>query len=210
VRGGEDRYPSVKLVTLPGVSAPSPWAACVAGVLRRETLPRRASVLDVQPESGILAITAAKRGARTVTAVDGSRSSTLSVRLNARLNGVRVKTLRCNMEKAIAGRRFDVIVSGAPGCAEDADDDAPGLLDRLVAAAPDHLRPGGFLLVACAAGPSARFTVGALRAAGLDAEVVTGAADVTAQRHGVVAVRARMPVPRVRQAWETEEHDIAL
>jgi hypothetical protein len=40
--------------------------------------------------------------------------------------------------------------------------------------------------------------------------VVTGAADVTAQRHGVVAVRARMPVPRVRQAWETEEHDIAL
>lgn len=203
-------YPRMKLVTLPGVPAPSPWAACVADVLRRETLPPRASVLDVQPESGILAITAAKRGARSVTVVDPSRASALNVGLNARLNGVRIKTLRGNVETAIAGRRFDAIVSGAVACAEAADDDAPALLDRLVAAAPDALRPAGFLLVACGAGPSARFTIGALRAAGLDAEIVTSATDTAAQHHGVVAVRARMPARRVRQAWETEEHDITL
>lgn len=199
----------MKLVTLPGVPGPSGCAACVADALRRETLPRRASVLDVGSGSGLLAITAAKRGARSVTALDGSRAARLSIRLNARLNGVRVKTLSSNIEAALAGRRFDVIVCGVDGSGH-AEVDAPALLDRIVAAAVDGLRPCGFLLVSCPAGRDATFAVSALRAAGVEADVVSSAADTRAQRHGVVVVRARMPARPPRPVWESAGHDVAL
>lgn len=188
-------YPRVKIVTLPGAPPPSPRAACVADALRRETLPLRASVLDVASGSGLLAITAARRGARSVTALDSGRVAALTLRLNARLNGVRLRVLRGNVDAGLAGRRYDVILSSAA----DPDD--------LVAVAADHLRPCGFLLVACAAGPPARFALAVLRDAGLDAEIVTSPADLEADRHGTVVVRGRAPA---RAPWVAPAHAAAI
>src|ERR671913_16144 len=54
----------MRLVTLPGVFAPISDSRFLADCLREQTLPPRATVLDLCTGSGILAITAALRGAR--------------------------------------------------------------------------------------------------------------------------------------------------
>jgi release factor glutamine methyltransferase len=151
----------VHLVTLPGVFKPISDSRMLADALRRETLPPGSRVLDLCTGSGFLALTAALRGVRDVTAVDVSRRSLLTVRLNARLNGVRIRTLRGSLFEPVAGEAFDAIVSNPPYVpaeddelptrgpqrAWDAGPDGRALLDRLLAEAPDHLRPGGCLLV---------------------------------------------------------------
>jgi release factor glutamine methyltransferase len=133
----------------------------LADVLREETLPPSARVLDVCTGSGYLALTAALRGVADVTAIDVSRRSVATVRLNALLNKVRVRALRGNLFEPVAGERFDAIVSNPPYVpalhdglptrgrrrAWDAGRDGRALLDRLCAEAPAHLRPGGRLLV---------------------------------------------------------------
>src|ERR687895_1078166 len=102
---------AVRLLTLPGVFAPISDSRFLADVLREQTLPLRASVLDLCTGSGILAITAALRGARSVTAVDCSRRAVLTARLNARLNGVRVRALRGDLLEPLHGEELDLIVS---------------------------------------------------------------------------------------------------
>ena len=116
-------------------------------------------VLDVCTGSGAIAVAAARSGAGSVTAVDVSRRATLSARLNARLHGVRVEAVQGDLLDAVADRRFDVITSNPPYLpaehealpergpqrAWDAGLDGRVLLDRIIAAAPRHLRPGGVL-----------------------------------------------------------------
>src|SRR5918999_4804217 len=97
---------AVRLLTLPGVFAPISDSRFLADVLREQTLPLRASVLDLCTGSGILAVTAALRGARSVTAVDVSRRAVLTARLNGRLNGVRVRGIRGDLFDAVRGQRF--------------------------------------------------------------------------------------------------------
>jgi release factor glutamine methyltransferase len=117
-------------------------------------------VLDVCTGSGALAITAARAAATSVTAVDVSRRALWTTRLNARLNGVHVRTRRGRLLSAVPGERFDLIVSNPPYLPSDGDLPTRGtarhteagprgraLLDELIAAAPEHLRPGGILLV---------------------------------------------------------------
>ena len=50
----------------------------------------------------------------SVTAVDISRRAVLTARLNARLNGVRVRALRGDLLAPVAGEGFDLIVSNPP------------------------------------------------------------------------------------------------
>src|SRR3712207_7276935 len=97
-------------MTLPGVFKPISDSEFLADCLREQTLPPRATVLDLCTGSGILAITAALRGARPV-AVDVSRRAVLTVRLNARLNGVKVRAVRGDLFGAVGEQRFDAIVS---------------------------------------------------------------------------------------------------
>jgi release factor glutamine methyltransferase len=133
----------------------------LADCLRREPLGADRAVLDACTGSGVLAITAALAGAGDVTAIDVSRRAVLTVRINARLNGVRVRALRGDLLEPVAGRRFDAIASNPP-YVPSADDELPRrgarrawdagtsgrtLLDRLCEQAPAHLRPGGALLV---------------------------------------------------------------
>ena len=49
-----------------------------------------------------------------MTAVDISRRAVLNARLNARLNGVRVRALRGDLFAPVAGERFDLIVANPP------------------------------------------------------------------------------------------------
>jgi release factor glutamine methyltransferase len=151
----------VRLVTLPGVFRPISDSELLADVLREETLPPSARVLDLCSGSGFLALTAALRGVEDVTAVDVSRRAVATVRLNARLNRVRVRALRGSLFEPVAGETFDAIVSNPPYVpapadglpargrrrAWDAGRDGRALLDRLCAQAPAHLRPGGRLLI---------------------------------------------------------------
>ncbi len=60
----------MRLVTLPGVFAPISDSRMLADVLRNETLVPESRVLDLCTGSGLLALTAAGRGVRDVTAVD--------------------------------------------------------------------------------------------------------------------------------------------
>ena len=172
----------MRLLTLPGVFAPISDSRFLADVLREQTLPLRASVLDLCTGSGILAITAALRGARSVTAVDCSRRAVLTARLNARLNGVRVRALRGDLFEAVGDQRFDAIVSNPPYVpaetpdvprnglerAWDAGLDGRAILDRIVEEAPGHLKPGGFLLLVSSSLLGTERTLAAMRDAGLD------------------------------------------
>lgn len=181
----------VKIVTLPGVFRPISDSRFLADVLREQTLAPRASVLDLCTGSGILAVTAALRGARSVTAVDVSRRAVLTTRLNARLNGARVRAVRGDLFDAVAGERFDMIVSNPPYVpaesaelptrgprrAWDAGLDGRVVLDRIVREAPEHLRPGGCLLLVHSSVLGTERTLEGLAAVGLDA-------DVAARRRG--------------------------
>src|SRR3954447_21700571 len=151
----------MRLVTLPGVFRPISDTWLLGRALADAVVPGRSSVLDVCTGSGALAIVAAPRGARAVTAVDVSRRAVLSARINARLNGVRVRAVRSDLFSALGDERYDVIVSNPPYVPAETDElpargpepawgagrDGRILLDRILAEAPAHLRPGGVVLV---------------------------------------------------------------
>jgi release factor glutamine methyltransferase len=152
----------VRLVTLPGVFRPISDTWLLADALDREPLPPGARVLDLCSGSGALAVRAARRDVtREVVAVDLSRRAVLTIRLNAALNGVRIHARRGDLFAAVAGERFDAIVSNPPyvpaatdelparGLARawDAGRDGRALLDRICAGAAQHLNPGGVILV---------------------------------------------------------------
>jgi release factor glutamine methyltransferase len=172
-------------VTLPGVFSPISDSWMLADALRRETLPPGARVLDVCTGSGVLAVTAAMRGA-TATAVDCSRRAQWTARINARLNGVRVRAVRGDLFEPVEGERFDCIVSNPPYVPGAGDDlpargaaraweggrDGRALLDRICARAAEHLRPGGVLLLTQSTIIGEEQTLDALRAAGLEAATI--------------------------------------
>jgi release factor glutamine methyltransferase len=175
----------MRVATLPGVFRPRSDTWMLAAHLRAQLRPG-ASVLDVCTGSGAIAIAGAQAGAGAVTAIDVSRRSVLTVRINARLNGVRVRTLRGDLFAPVAGERFDTIVSNPPYLpSEDADlprrgperaweagTDGRALLDRICAEAPSHLHPGGFLLLVHSSVCGLEPTIGALERAGLAVEVL--------------------------------------
>jgi release factor glutamine methyltransferase len=175
----------MRIARLPGVFRPRSDTWLLAAVMRRRPELRGGSVLDVCTGSGALAVAAALGGARSVTAVDVSARAVLTVRLNARLNGVRIEALRGDLLGAVPGRRFDVIVSNPPylpsdrdalpvrGRARHTEAGASGrvLLDRLIDAAPAHLNPGGVLLVTHSSVNGEAATLERMRAAGLEPAV---------------------------------------
>jgi release factor glutamine methyltransferase len=173
----------VRLVTFPGVFRPrsDSWllAECVD-----EQMPVGASVLDLFTGSGILAIAAAAAGARAVTAVDISRRSLLCATLNARINGVQIRTRRGDMFAAVKGARFDLIMAnppylpsdgGAPRGAARAWDggvDGRAFIDRFCLLAPAYLGRGGRILLMHSSVCGIDATLELLSASGLQAKTL--------------------------------------
>ncbi len=196
----------MRLARIPGVFQPRSDTWLLAAHLRAHVRPG-ARVLDVCTGSGALAVTAALAGAGEATAIDVSRRAVLSARLNARLNGVRVRALRGDLLAPVAGEHFDVIVSnppylpaetadlprGGPQRAWDAGLDGRVLLDRLCEEAPAHLAPGGVLLVVHSSLTGEQETVTRLAAHGLEV-------DVAERRRGALGplLAARAPVLEAR------------
>jgi release factor glutamine methyltransferase len=170
---------------MPGVFRPISDTWLLADALDREALPPGARVLDLCSGSGALAVRAALGGPREVTAVDVSRRAVATIRLNAALNGVKVRTRRGDLLGAVAGERFDAIVSNPPYVpaptdelpargperAWDAGRDGRALLDRICAAAPHHLRPGGVVLLVHSSLLGVDRSLEALRVGGLEASL---------------------------------------
>ena len=127
-------------------------------------------ILDIGTGSGCLAVTVAKYG-KTVqmAAVDLSAAALAVASRNAVKHGVaeRIRFLEGDLFAPIpAGERFDFILSNppyiphadivslAPGvrdyephAALDGGSDGFAVFDRLIAGAPERLKPGGFLIV---------------------------------------------------------------
>jgi release factor glutamine methyltransferase len=196
----------MRVVTLPGVFRPRSDTWLLAAHLRAQLRPG-ATVLDVCTGSGALAVAAAQAGARAATAIDVSRRAVLTARINARLNGVRVRALRGDLFAPVAGERFDAIVSNPPYLPAEDDDlprrgprrawdagtDGRVLLDRICAEAPRHLRPGGFLLLVHSSVCGLEPTVRRLEDGGL-------AVDVLERRRGALGplLSARAPALEAR------------
>jgi len=162
---GEREFYGLALHVSPAVLIPRPDTELLVE-LAIERLPRGGSLLDMGTGSGAIPVAAAHaRPDAAVAALDVSAAALEVARRNARRHGVRVDFLRSDWFAAVGGRRFDVIASNPPYIvAGDAHlsqgdlrfepvdaltDHGDGLsaLRTIVSGAPDHLRPGGWLLL---------------------------------------------------------------
>ncbi|MER5731531.1 HemK2/MTQ2 family protein methyltransferase [Streptomyces sp. NPDC002138] len=192
----------VGLIALPGTYRPQADTCLLAEALAQEDLGPRTDVLEIGTGTGALALQAAARGAR-VTAVDVSWRAVATARLNALRRGLPLRVVHGDFAARTSGRRYDLVVTNppyvpAPGerlpsrgpeRSWDAGPDGRGIIDRICAAAPGLLRPGGVLLMVHSAMCGAEETVARLAEGRLDAEV---------------AARADVPwgpVLRSRRAW---------
>jgi release factor glutamine methyltransferase len=142
-------------------------------------------VLELCTGSGAVALEMAAAGAH-VAAIDVSRRSVLTVRLNAALRRLRVRALRGSLFDPVAGERFDLIVTNPPYVPAPTDDlpergarrawdagrDGRALIDPICDAASAHLKPGGAILIVHSSLCGIEATVARLNAAGLEADVV--------------------------------------
>lgn len=177
--------PALRLLRSPGVYRPQPDTWLLAEAAAAARIPDGARVLDICTGTGALAITAALLGARDVVAVDVSRRAVLSARLNAWLNGRRIRALRGSMLALPAAAKFDVVLANPPyvPCPPDtvtrgrcrawnAGPDGRALLDPICRSIPHQLRPNGFLLMVHSELSDPDASLNQLRAGGLRADVV--------------------------------------
>jgi release factor glutamine methyltransferase len=174
----------VRLVRLPGVFRPrsDTWMLAREAVA---SLRPGDDALELCTGSGAVALELAAAGAH-VTAIDVSRRSVATVRLNALLRRLRVRALHGSLFEPVAGERFDLIVTNPPYVPAPTDDlpergarrawdagrDGRALIDPICDAAPAHLEPGGALLIIHSSLCGTDETLRRLRAAGLYADVV--------------------------------------
>jgi release factor glutamine methyltransferase len=162
---GEREFFGLPFRVGPGVLIPRPDTELIVE-LSLERLPPRGRLLDMGTGSGAIAVACAHaRRDASVTALDLSEEALAIARANAAANGAQVRFLRSDWFAAIGEERFELIASNPPYIAAgDAHlsqgdlrfepvsaltDHADGLaaLRNIVDGAPDHLVPGGWLLL---------------------------------------------------------------
>ncbi|GEL24290.1 methyltransferase [Pseudonocardia sulfidoxydans NBRC 16205] len=175
------------LLCPPGVYRAQSDTQLLAGHLDRHVTGR--NVLDLGTGTGALALTAARAGAASVTAVDLSWRCVAATRLNSLLHRTAATVHRGDLFEPLGGKRFGVIVANPPYVPStgpvlprhtaarswDGGPDGRAVLDRICDGAADHLDPDGVLLLVHSevCGPQA--TVDRLAAAGMVADVVDSA-----------------------------------
>ena len=142
-------------------------------------------VLEIGAGLGLAAVLAARAGA-SVVATDVVPDAVDAVRANAALNGVSVDARLGDCYAPAGDERFDLICANAPqmptppgqhradavAAADNGGLDGWELLDRIIAGAPDHLKPGGRLVFSIFGflGPKSAFR--RLEARGLTPEII--------------------------------------
>lgn len=178
------QHADMRIVAPPGVFKPISDSWMLAEAAAGHAGPGK-RLLDLCTGSGAIAIAGAQAGAEA-TAVDVSRRAVFAARLNARLNGVRVRGVRGSLFDAVPGERFDCIVSNPPyvpstrqdlprtgaSRAWEAGRDGRVLLDRICAGAAEHLNPGGVVLLVHSDLIGEQRTLELLDASGLQAETI--------------------------------------
>ncbi|MEY4765386.1 MAG: peptide chain release factor N(5)-glutamine methyltransferase [Pseudomonadota bacterium] len=170
---GEKEFFGLHLRVSPQVLVPRPdtetlvdWALDIVRELRTQRPHPDAplSVVDLGTGSGAIALAlAAHGGPLQVTATDASEGALNTVLANAQALGLTVRCVAGHWLSPLAGERFDLIVSNPPYIAEGDPHlaalthepisaltaGADGLADlrTLCRQAPDHLHPGGWLVL---------------------------------------------------------------
>ena len=174
-----------------GVYPPQHDSQLLIETLEKAELARGRRVLDLCTGSGVVAIAAAEFGAASVTAFDICPQAVRCSRGNAQHAGVDVDVHKGSFSGALDYAPFDVIVSNPPyvptppaGDTEvipitagpvwawNAGVDGRLMLDPFCASAYNLLSDGGSLLLVQSTLSDVEKSVSALRATGLDAEVI--------------------------------------
>lgn len=169
---GKREFYSRDFAVGPEVLIPRPETeTLVEALLARLPAPRAGvapAVLDLGTGSGAIAATlACERPDLRIVATDASAAALEVARANARALGceARIRFVRSSWYEALAGERFDAIVANPPyvaagdphlgegdlrfeppGALTDGSADGLDSIRAIVAGAPAHLRPGGWLL----------------------------------------------------------------
>jgi len=163
---GEREFYSLAFKVTPAVLIPRPETELlVEAALERVPAHVPFRVLDLATGSGCVAVAiAANRPRARVTATEVSRDALAVARDNAARHGAGVEFLESDWFDALAGRRFDLIVSNPPYVAEGdphlsqgdsrfepraalvAGADGLSCIRLIIAQARAHLEPGGALL----------------------------------------------------------------
>jgi release factor glutamine methyltransferase len=167
---GSAWFHGLEFAVCPDVLIPRPETELLVDLAaRRAEALARPDIVDLGAGSGIVAILLARRCPRaTVTAVEVSAAALDVARANAARHGALMRFLEGDWYAPLGAERFDLIVSNPPyvACGDphlrlhglpfeprraltDGTEGGDGLdcIRRIVADAPLHLRPGGWLLV---------------------------------------------------------------
>jgi release factor glutamine methyltransferase len=142
-------------------------------------------VLELGAGFGLTAVLAARAGA-SVVATDVVPAAVDAIRANAALNGVSVDARLGDCYAPVGDERFDLVCTNPPqmptppereradaaAAADNGGVDGWALLDRVLAGAPAHLRPGGRLVFTIFAFLGPKRALAKLEAAGLVPRVV--------------------------------------
>lgn len=174
-----------------GVYPPQHDSQLLIDTLEKADLARGRRVLDFCTGSGVVAIAAAEFGAVSVTAFDICPQAVRCSRGNAVHAGVEIDVCEGSCSGAMDYAPFDVIVANppyvptppagdtevipitaGPAWAWNAGVDGRMVLDPLCKSAADLLAAGGSMLLVHSALAGVQNSLDALRATGLDAEII--------------------------------------
>lgn len=165
---GQQEFWSLLFEVTPAVLIPRPETELVVErALAHSTKDASIDIADLGTGSGAIALAiASERPAARIFAVDASKPAIeVAMRNAARLQLPGITLLTGSWFTPLAGKRFDIVVSNPPYIAGDDPDLAADVrrnepnmalisgrtgleaLEHIIAAAPDHLTPGGWLIL---------------------------------------------------------------